>query len=162
MISQLLCNLLCLGLFSSCVPQQNESPETVASKNAWKVSNDLKVVREFEGEVRGITFYNQPFVYSWEFAENDGRKVDSWVGCDGDEPAYVVKSVSLTLNGVFIHIPYEAFMDFGDPNIGNKPYVMASKEQFSMFFSLSDGGGSARVRLDFKDGRYVGRTIDLH
>ena len=78
---------------------------------------------------------------------------------DGDAPAYVVKAISLEIGGKKVSIPIDAYSDFCDPPIYGRPYVMATKDRFSVFFNLSDGAGTCKVSLDFKDESYVGRTI---
>ena len=141
-------------LLTSCVTFEVSLREAPVGQ-----ADDLKVTRNFAGKVEGLTFYDSPFVLSWEFVENDGREVDRWLGGDDDEPTYVVREVSLSVAGKTVPIPAEAYWDFCDPPVQGAPYVMASEDQLSVFFDLSDGAGARKVSLDFRRGRYVGRTI---
>jgi hypothetical protein len=147
-------SLLLLALLAACA-----SSEISGQVPPSETPNNLKVTRTLKGRIEGITFFNAPFVLTWHFGANDGRSIDTWLGGDGEQPTYVVKSISLSYRGKEIVIPQDAYYDFNDPPVYGEPSVMASEDEISVFFSLSDGAGSCRVSLDFKDGQYVGRTI---
>ncbi len=147
-------SLLLVALLAACA-----STEISGQVAPTETPDNLKVTRTLKGRIEGITFFNAPFLLTWHFGENDGRRIDTWLGGDGQQPSYIVKSISLFYRGKAIVIPQNAYYDFNDPPVYSEPSVMASEDEISVFFNLSDGAGSCRVSLDFRDGIYVGRTI---
>ena len=136
----------------------------VASPHAAVGDEIAKVSRYLSGTASGLSFSGTKFSLSWQFAPYDGRKVKKWVGGDSvDPPTYVVKELQLSLSGHKVSIPESAYFDIFDPPVqAAGPYILEDSQFLYLVLHASDGAGSAKVSLRFKNGTYIDREVEKH
>lgn len=136
----------------------------LASYSMLLASNDVpKVSAYFSGSKQGVSYYGKHFNYSWTYGDFDNRSIKKWIGGDSiDPPRYVINQLSLTIGNKTVSIPKEAYWDLYDPQVqGAPPYILEDKNYVYMVILLSDGAGSAKALLKFKDGKYIERIIEI-
>jgi hypothetical protein len=98
---------------------------------------------------------------SWKFAPFDGRVVRRWIGGDGsiDPPQCVVSSLRVVLDGREVDVPRAAYFDAYNPH---RITVVDAPAGVAIEILASDGGGSAKITLLLRGGRYSKRLLWGH
>lgn len=130
------------------VPLISSAEEKVVDYDCMKLCGYLSNGERFE-----LVIIIEPF-------KNDNiKKIDHFYGFDKDKPTYVIKELSVMIDGVKQLIPKEGIEDLADIILPRGVYLMQNNNEVDLYIRGGDAAGGYTAILKLYNNKLIARVI---